>query len=88
VSNIKDLLTFPCEFPIKVMGLASAELKAAVLQTLYKYLPDFKEEQLKYRSSRNGRYLSITANIMASDQETIDKIYIEFNSNPLILMTL
>ena len=53
----ETLLEFPCEFPIKAMGLACDELEIAVLEIVNRHVEDLGEGALKMKPSRNGKYV-------------------------------
>ena len=84
----QSLLTFPCVFPIKIMGRRedgfAQEISAAVLR----HAPDFHPATLEMRTSKNGRYLSITANLNARSREQLDALYSELSKHPRVMMVL
>lgn len=87
MTNTKAL-KFPCDFPIKVMGMANAEFETFVLATVHKHFPNLKEDCMELRPSKAGNYLSITINVHATDQEQLDAIYRELSASQLVLMAL
>jgi len=82
-----DLINFPCEFPIKVMGLNSEAFTSAVLTIFRDHLAT---DQISYtsRPSSAGKYLAITVTITAQSQEQLNAIYEELNRHELVVMTL
>jgi hypothetical protein len=40
------------------------------------------------RTSRNGRYLSLTVTIQARSREQLDRLYSELSSHPMVMMVL
>jgi uncharacterized protein len=82
------LLQFPCEFAIKVFGMASDEFEAAVLTIIRHHVDDLRENALTCRLSKDGKYLAITITIEAQSREQLDNIYRELTSHSLILMAL
>jgi putative lipoic acid-binding regulatory protein len=86
--NNAPLLTFPCEFPIKVMGYANDHFETAVLSIIRKHVPHLKENALQNRLSKNGKYLAITISITADSKEQLDAIYLDLNQEESVLMTL
>lgn len=87
--NISDsLLTFPCDFSIKVMGLANETFESAVLTIIKKHVSELKEDSLHTRLSENKRYLSITIKIIAESKEQLDAIYTELSSCEQVLVAL
>jgi putative lipoic acid-binding regulatory protein len=76
----ETLLEFPCEFPIKAMGLACDELEIAVLEIVNRHVDDLGEGALKMKPSRNGKYVAITVTIKATSKEQLDAIYMELTA--------
>ena len=81
-------LQFPCDFSIKIIGKATDEFEIAVATILRKYIPDFPEGAIKTKLSRDGNYLAMTANIVASSQDLLDSIYRELSANEQVIMAI
>jgi len=73
-------LKFPCEFPIKAMGIACPELEMAVLEIMHRHVPDLGEGAIRTRSSSKGKYTAITVTIQARSRDQLDAIYIELTA--------
>lgn len=84
----QSLLTFPCAFPIKVMGRREDGFAQAVLEITLRHAPDFRSETLEMRTSKNGRYLSLTVTIDARSREQLDGLYSELSAHPMVMMVL
>jgi hypothetical protein len=84
----QPLFQFPCEFVIKVFGLASSEFETAVLTIIRNHVSDLKENALRTRPSKDGKYLAITITFNAENREQIDEIYRDLSSNSHVLMAL
>jgi putative lipoic acid-binding regulatory protein len=84
----KSALTFPCEFPIKVFGIASEQFEEAVLAIVKKYNPDLADTAINKRPSKDGKYFALTVLVNVDSQETLDKIYQDLTASPLVLMSL
>lgn len=82
------LLTFPCVFPIKVMGRREDGFAQTVSEIVMRHAPDFHAQTLEMRTSKNGRYLSLTATINARSQEQLDALYTELSKHPMVMMVL
>jgi uncharacterized protein len=82
------LLTFPCVFPIKVMGRREDGFAQTVSEIVMRHAPDFHAHTLEMRTSKNGRYLSLTATINARSQEQLDALYTELSKHPMVMMVL
>ena len=82
------LLTFPCVFPIKVMGRREDGFAQLVMEIVSRHAPDFHPQTLEMRTSKNGRYLSLTATINARSQDQLDALYTELSKHPMVMMVL
>lgn len=87
-SVLESLLEFPCTFPIKVMGRAEAGLSSAVLDIVVRHAPDFDVSQVETRSSRQGKYLSLTCTIQARSRQQLDALYLELCDHPAVITVL
>lgn len=84
----ESLLTFPCTFPLKVMGRTRDGFAQAVVDVVQKHAPDFDAGTLEMRASTAGNYLSVTATINATSREQLDNLYRELTSHPMVAMVL
>ncbi|HET9579079.1 MAG TPA: DUF493 domain-containing protein [Usitatibacter sp.] len=83
-----SLLTFPCVFPMKVMGRREDGFAQMVSETVMRHAPDFHPDTIEMRTSRNGRYLSLTVVINAKSREQLDALYVELSKHPMVVMVL
>lgn len=84
----ETLLQFPCQFPIKAMGLSSDTFDLTVIQIVRKHVPDIHEGAVKTRPSKGGKYTSVTVIIEATSKAQLDAIYVDLSSHDEVLMTL
>jgi hypothetical protein len=83
-----SLLTFPCAFPIKVMGRTQDGFAQAILDVVNRHAPDFDAATLEMRASSAGKYLSLTCTINASSREQLDNLYRDLSSHPMVALVL
>ena len=88
MQTTKSALTFPCDFPLKILGWANEDLESIVVQIVHKHVPNLTEAAIRTRKSQAEKYISITINFEATSQEQLDKLYQELNNHPKVLMTL
>lgn len=82
-------IEFPCEdYPIKIMGEASAAYREAVLTVIHKHAPGFDAEKISVRDSRNGTYQSLTVFITATGKEQLMAIFEDLKKHPSTRMVL
>jgi putative lipoic acid-binding regulatory protein len=84
----ETLLTFPCVFPLKVMGRREDGFAQTVSDIVQRHAEDFHPGTLEMRPSRNGRYLSLTVTINARSQAQLDALYSELSKHPMVMMVL
>ncbi len=71
--KFKELLTFPCPFTYKVIGLAHPKLVDQVVTVVQRYAPDNYYPQIK--SSIKGSYYSVSITIKARHINQIESLY-------------
>lgn len=84
----ESLLTFPCVFPIKVMGRREDGFAQVVTEIVLRHAPDFHPQTIEMRSSKQARYLSLTVTINAKSREQLDALYSELSKHPMVTMVL
>lgn len=84
----ETLLKFPCDFPIKIFGKKHDDLRSEVLKIIRNEVPDFDENNLTFKESKEGNYHALTAMIHATSKEQLDNIYRALTSHHLITMAL
>ena len=57
----ESVFEFPCDFPIKVMGLADDNFDALVVEIVMRHVGGLKEGAIVVRPSRKGKYVLIRA---------------------------
>lgn len=81
-------LTFPTEFPIKVMGKRVDGFAQAVVEVVRQHAPDFDPSTVELRLSKEGTYLSVTATVNAISRAQLDDLYRALTSHPLVKVVL
>jgi uncharacterized protein len=84
----ESALTFPCVFPIKIMGRNQDGFAQAVSDVVCKHAPDFDPAALEMRASKEGNWLSVTASVNAASREQLDNLYRELVGHPMVKMVL
>jgi uncharacterized protein len=81
-------MQFPCEFIIKIFGLAGSEFEISALGIIRQHFTDLREDAIRSRLSQDGKYLALSITVRADSRAQLDAVYQELTANPLILMTL
>ncbi len=84
----ESLLEYPCDFPIKILGQTQAGFAQTVLEIVQRHAPDFDGGTLSMKTSKRGKYLSVTCVIRATSREQLDELYRELCDNPMVVMVL
>ncbi len=84
----ESLISFPCAFPIKVMGIADAALAPAIVEVVLRHAPDFEAATIETRASAGGKYVGLTCTVQATSQAQLDALYRELTSHPLVKVVL
>ncbi len=87
-STQETLLEFPCEFPIKAMGLSINNFDALVVEIVRKHVSELSEAAVNSRQSSGGKYTSVTVLIEATSKAQLDAIYQELSSHQLVKYVL
>ena len=83
-----SLIEYPCDFPIKVMGLSQQGFAQAVTEIVLRHDPGFNAATVEMRSSKTARYLSLTCTVHATSREQLDALYQELCDHPMVTMVL
>ncbi len=81
-------LVFPTDFPIKVMGRATADFAQQVVSVVRVHAPDFDPSTLEIRRSKEGNWLSVTAIIRATSRAQLDALYRDLTAHPEVRVVL
>ena len=83
-----SVFEFPCDFPLKVMGLARDDFDSLVVEIVLRHVGNLNEGAVVVRPSRNGKYASVTVTIQAQGQDQLDELYRELSGHERIIMVL
>ncbi len=80
------LLTFPTDYPIKVVGRASEALRTQADAIVSKHAPDFDASRTRERLSANGNFVSISYTIRAVSAEQVTALAAELTACESVLL--
>jgi uncharacterized protein len=84
----ESALTFPCNFPIKIIGKSGDAFESAAVTIVRKHAQDLPEGAFQLRPSKNNNFTAITVTINAKSQEQLNKIYEELTACEHVIMAL
>ena len=70
-----EIMEFPCEFPLKVMGDSEGIFRETVLAIVEQHVPDLDPSRVESRESRSGKYTSLTIPFTAESRAQLDALY-------------
>ena len=82
------LADYPCDFPVKILGHTRAGFAQAILEIVRRHAPDFDGSSMEMKSSKRGKYLSLTCVVRATSREQLDRLYRELCDHPMVVMVL
>jgi putative lipoic acid-binding regulatory protein len=88
MSEQQTLLSFPTDFPIKIMGERRDDFAQTMVDIVLRHAPDFQPETVEMRASRSGNYLSVTCTVRATSKAQLDALYREVTAHPWVKMVL
>jgi len=84
----ESLIEYPCDFPIKVLGRMQAGFAQTVLAIVQAHAPDFDGATMDMKTSKRGKYLSVTCVIRATSRQQLDGLYRALCDHPMVVMVL
>jgi len=84
----ESLIEYPCDFPIKVMGVASDEFAGIVCHLVRAHAPDFDVASISTRASAGGKYVSVTCTVRVVSRDQLDNLYRDLSTHPAVAMVL
>ena len=82
------LITYPCDFPIKVMGLMQEDFTNTMIALTQVHDPAFDASKVEMRPSSKGNYLSLTLTVHATSREQLDNLYRALSTHPSVKYVL
>lgn len=83
-----SLIEYPCDFPVKILGHTQAGFAQAILEVVRRHAPEFDSATVEMKTSKKGKYLSLTCLIRATSREQLDALYQELCDHPMVVMVL
>ena len=84
----ESIMTFPCSFPIKLMGRETNEFRQTARELVEKHTGPLEDDAIESSLSRNGRFVSVTVTVIAESREQLDNIYRDATAHDDVIMAL
>ncbi len=88
VADEEALLRFPTDYPIKVVGRASAGLRARIDGIVARHAGPMDADRVSERASAAGNYVSITYVIVATSREQVSALVGELAGADGVVMVI
>jgi putative lipoic acid-binding regulatory protein len=79
---------FPCDYQIKAMGVDDGSFQELVIEIIGRHCRSIRDDSLRTRPSRRGKYVSVSVVIEASSRAQLDAIYDDLTAHEKVLMRL
>ncbi len=81
-------IEFPCDYPIKVIGVATEEFEALVLAVFERHAGSIAAHKIKRQPSSKGNYVSVTVTIEAKGEQQLSEIFVDLKAIASVKMVL
>ena len=81
-------ISFPCDYPIKVVGDTQAGLHEDVYKIVLKHDPSLTIDKVSQRTSRKGNFISISFMLRAVGQEQLEALFDDLKELDAVRMVL
>jgi putative lipoic acid-binding regulatory protein len=79
----RELLQFPTDFPIKVVGVNEDGFVHAITHIAKQFDPQFNAAAIELRESGGGKYLGVTITVRATSRAQLDDLYRALSTHPM-----
>jgi len=81
-------LTFPVEYPVKVIGKNEDDFAAHIMAIIACHVPELQTGAYTTNQSSSGKYLSITVTFIAESRTQVDGLYAALGQDGRVLTAL
>ncbi len=81
-------IEFPCDYPVKVLGVSGADYESTVLAIVEQHAPGFSRARITRRTSKNSKFTAITVFITATGQPQLETLHAELMATGLVKMVI
>jgi putative lipoic acid-binding regulatory protein len=84
----QSLITYPSDFPIKVMGANVEGFAEAMAHVVRAFDEGFDHRTIERRPSKAGNYLGLTLTVRVTSREQLDELYRTLTTHPMVKIVL
>jgi uncharacterized protein len=82
------LLTFPCDYIVKVIGKTSDTFEGEVIALVRKIFPKLGEGAVKLNQSKENTYIALTISLKVDSKQQLDLLYKDLSDSPHVIFAL
>lgn len=84
----ETIMSFPCEFTIKIIGLTSETFEAEVISIVRKHFPNLGEGAIKLNHSKEKKYLAYSVTLWVEEKRSLDDLYQSLSESQHVIFAL
>lgn len=84
----RPVITYPCDYPIKVVGDVRPNFHEEVFDVVLRHDPSMTTERVSQKTSRKGNFVSISFMLVAHSQEQIEALFADLKEIESIRLVL
>ena len=77
MSDDEIRITYPCDYPIKVVGDVRPNFHEEVCEVVIRHDPTMTTDRISQRTSRKGNFISVSFMLVAQSEEHIENLFAE-----------
>ena len=81
-------IEFPCEYPIKVLGVNTGNFEAVIIEVFHRHAPGFDTASVLIKMSSKGTFNSLNITITATGPEQLDALHQDLLATGLVKMVI
>ena len=81
-------ITFPCDYPIKVVGDVTPEFHVQVCDVVARHDPAMTTDKISQKTSRKGNFVSISFMLVAQSKQQLDELFADLKKIEAVRLVL
>jgi uncharacterized protein len=81
-------LTYPCQYPIKVMARTGPEVRAQLDSIVARHAGPLAADRISERPSSQGNFVGVTYLIQAESEAQIAALFVDLKQCPEVMLVL
>ncbi|MBL4572239.1 MAG: DUF493 domain-containing protein [Gammaproteobacteria bacterium] len=81
-------IEFPCDYPIKIIGVASIEFQAEIVTIVEKHAGEISSDLIELQVSKKNTYVSVRIIITATGVDQLQRLFDDLKTHESVKMVL